>query len=253
MIVLRRSLSFTTNPSPSIIMKFHHNDGGREAAGYKGHAGDCCCRAIAIASGRPYKEIYDGLNKAARSERIGSRKRGVSSARDGVYTATARRYIESIGGVWTHTMAIGSGCTVHLRDEEIPDGRHVIALSKHYTAVIDGVIHDTYDPSREGNRCVYGYYTFPDLHKTQDPEEFTCPKPIPIPPNPARPDLSPEDRRRLIHALRVTAERASLTFTECMRLGFTAGMKEAHDMQVDLERLASGLESGRIEVREIPY
>jgi hypothetical protein len=26
-------------------------------------------------------------------------------------------------------------------------------------AVIDGVIHDTYDPSRDGKRCVYGYFT----------------------------------------------------------------------------------------------
>jgi hypothetical protein len=24
--------------------------------------------------------------------------------------------------------------------------------------VIDGVIHDLYDPSRDGTRCVYGYY-----------------------------------------------------------------------------------------------
>ncbi len=29
---------------------------------------------------------------------------------------------------------------------------------RHYTAVIDGVINDTHDPSREGTRCVYGYW-----------------------------------------------------------------------------------------------
>jgi hypothetical protein len=27
-------------------------------------------------------------------------------------------------------------------------------------AVIDGVIHDTHNPDRDGNRCVYGYYRF---------------------------------------------------------------------------------------------
>jgi len=32
-------------------------------------------------------------------------------------------------------------------------------LFKHTTAVIDGIIHDTYDPSRAGTRCVYGYFT----------------------------------------------------------------------------------------------
>jgi hypothetical protein len=33
-------------------MKFNYNDGGREAAGFKGFTGDCVCRAIAIATER---------------------------------------------------------------------------------------------------------------------------------------------------------------------------------------------------------
>ena len=33
-----------------------------------------------------------------------------------------------------------------------------IRLSKHITAVVNGVIHDTYDPSRGGSRCVYGVW-----------------------------------------------------------------------------------------------
>jgi hypothetical protein len=75
---------------------------------------------------------------------------------------------------------------VHLADGELPAGRLVVAVSKHYTAVIDGVIHDTHNPSRStswtiepdkgqelkanqgrnengvwtevGGRCVYGYW-----------------------------------------------------------------------------------------------
>ena len=39
-------------------MTYLHNDGGREAAGYKGHTGDCVTRAIAIATGKPYVEIF---------------------------------------------------------------------------------------------------------------------------------------------------------------------------------------------------
>lgn len=31
---------------------------------------------------------------------------------------------------------------------------------KHVCAVINGVIHDTFDSSREGSRCVYGYWKF---------------------------------------------------------------------------------------------
>jgi hypothetical protein len=30
-------------------------------------------------------------------------------------------------------------------------------------AVIDGVIHDTFNPSRGGSRCVYGYWVFPSV------------------------------------------------------------------------------------------
>lgn len=55
-------------------------------------------------------------------------------------------------------MRIGQGCTVHMRADELPSGRLVVNLSKHSTAVIDGVCHDTYDPSRDGTRCVYGYF-----------------------------------------------------------------------------------------------
>ena len=36
-----------------------------------------------------------------------------------------------------------------------------ILPSKHCTAWIDGECHDTYDPTRDGTRCVYGYWTAP--------------------------------------------------------------------------------------------
>ncbi|MGH2478016.1 MAG: hypothetical protein ACRDIL_22445 [Candidatus Limnocylindrales bacterium] len=56
-------------------------------------------------------------------------------------------------------MAIGSGWRVHLRADELPAGWLIVQLSGHVTAVIDGVVHDTHDPSRHGTRCVYGYWT----------------------------------------------------------------------------------------------
>jgi hypothetical protein len=49
-------------------------------------------------------------------------------------------------------MQIGSGCTVHLRADELPSGRLVVSVSKHLTAVIDGVIHDAHDPSPARNQ-----------------------------------------------------------------------------------------------------
>lgn len=63
-----------------------------------------------------------------------------------------------LGFDWTPTMTIGSGCKVHLKADELPKGRLICMLSRHAVAVIDGVINDTYDPSRDGTRCVYGYW-----------------------------------------------------------------------------------------------
>jgi hypothetical protein len=127
--------------------------------GYKGKTGDCVCRSIAIVTGQPYRDVYDALNEAASSERVGKRKRGKSSARKGVYKPTIRKYLAALGYTWTPTMAIGQGCTVHLRPDELPKGRLVVSVSRHLTAVIDGVIHDTHDCSRGGTRCVYGYFS----------------------------------------------------------------------------------------------
>ena len=47
-----------------INTNYKYNDGGRADAGYKGKAGDCVVRAIAIATGLPYQEVYDGLKVA---------------------------------------------------------------------------------------------------------------------------------------------------------------------------------------------
>lgn len=135
------------------------NDGGRLAAGFRGKAGDCVTRAIAIASGKPYREVYDALNSMAHDEKP---KKGRSSARSGVFRTTYQKYLEALGAIWTPTMKIGSGCTVHLRADELPRGRLVVSASRHLVAVINGVIHDTHDPSRNGKRCVYGYYSLPN-------------------------------------------------------------------------------------------
>jgi len=142
----------------SLAQKFIEDDGGREAAGFRGKTGDCVTRAIAIATGKPYKEVYDALNQLSENERTGKRKKSKSNSRTGVYRTTYQKYIESLGWKWIPTMKIGQGCKVHLRKDELPSGTLIVKVSKHLTCVKDGVIYDTFDPSRGGNRCVYGYY-----------------------------------------------------------------------------------------------
>jgi hypothetical protein len=139
-------------------MKFQFNDGGRKDAGFSGTTGDCFTRSIAIVTGKPYKEVYEAINEVASTERIGISCRSRSNSRTGVYSKTARRYMDSLGYKWIACMGIGTGCKVHLKEDELPQGRLVVRVSKHYTAVIDGVINDNHNPDRNGTRCVYGYW-----------------------------------------------------------------------------------------------
>lgn len=138
--------------------KWVYNDGGRSNY-FKGEGvRDCVTRSIAIASRMDYKEVYDVLSK-------GNASQGASkSARNGI--STKRKWFKDQmrewGFRWEPTMGIGTGCKMHLRAEELPKGRIIARCSRHYSAVIDGVINDTYDPSRDGKRAVYGYWIYED-------------------------------------------------------------------------------------------
>lgn len=174
----------------SAHMPFVYDDGGRAVAGFVGSTGDCVVRAVAIASGRPYAKVYAVLSEGKRTqrlskrERIGSRDFGVArklsrSVRAGVNVNRVwfKRQMKRWGFRWVPTMTIGSGCRVHLVAGELPAGRLVVSVSKHYTAVVDGVVRDAYDPQRRtywptqgplgkvlglatvaSERCVYGYW-----------------------------------------------------------------------------------------------
>lgn len=161
------------------FMPWVKNDGGRAAAGYHGSAGDCVTRALAIAMELDYQLVYDAMangNLNARKTRGRKKKVGRKTAREGIFVRDKwfKDFMASHGWTWTPTMTIGSGCKVHLVADELPPGRIIVSLSRHYCAVIDGVINDTYDPNdrpppewleeygrevREpGPRCVYGYW-----------------------------------------------------------------------------------------------
>jgi hypothetical protein len=137
-------------------MTYVHNDGGRSDAGYKGKTSDCVCRAIAIAMGRTYDEIYAELTAASKAFAAGHRSR-------------VARSIEKRGGTPpcspSRPPSSGASASPAIPDRagasELPAGRLIVCVSRHVVAVIDGVIHDNHDPSRGGTRCVYGYFTAP--------------------------------------------------------------------------------------------
>jgi len=55
-------LNLFSRPQQTFAFQLH--DGGREAAGFKGGAGDCVVRSIAIAANLPYMQVYEDLRKA---------------------------------------------------------------------------------------------------------------------------------------------------------------------------------------------
>ena len=92
-------------------MDFVYNEGGRAAAGYKGRAGDCVVRAIAVATQKPYREVYDAINALAVEERARRGRR--SSARSGVGRTTYEGYLRALGWEWVPTCRLvpAAGCT----------------------------------------------------------------------------------------------------------------------------------------------
>jgi hypothetical protein len=152
------------------------NDGGREAAGYRGSTGDCVIRALTLATypevvahpdipeaGTRYKSMYDALQrrqKAYVKKTLKQDTLGRHSVRNGVINPVYREMLKDAG--WRLTATKAKRPRVHLRAEELPAGRLIVEVNRHLVAVIDGVIYDTFDSSRDGTRPVYSYWEAPN-------------------------------------------------------------------------------------------
>lgn len=129
-------------------MNFKYNDGGRSKYFKASRVGDCSVRAIAIATNQDYKQVYNDLKKL---------NNGVS-CRNGTPKEVSKKYLLSKGWIWVGiNRRDGDYC--RLSEEFFSNNKTYIAsVSKHLTAIVNGVINDTYDCSKDGERTVYGYY-----------------------------------------------------------------------------------------------
>jgi len=134
------SNNFSPNSS-----SFTFNDGGRSRY-FKGRAGDCAARAMSIALELDYKLCYDELAKAH------SAKTGKRSARNGIYKDDFNVVLNRHGWVWRSAPKLDGR---KARSVDMPRGRVIVRMARHFAAVVDGVLHDTWDSS---SKMVYGYW-----------------------------------------------------------------------------------------------
>ncbi len=134
-------------------MELIWNDGGRADSGYVGLAGDCVTRAIAIATGTSYRDIYNTLGAI-----------GEMTPRNGVFTSVAAEYLQNLG--WVHHNGLGAA----LGAAALPKGAVIVDLiapsnqrAGHFCSVIDHVIYDTWNPSDDDSLVVAGYWTRPEI------------------------------------------------------------------------------------------
>ncbi|MEK9767811.1 MAG: hypothetical protein VW683_02720 [Betaproteobacteria bacterium] len=128
------------------MTKYIYNDGGRSNY-FKGTAGDCAVRAMAIALELDYKQVYNELAQANAKGRG-----GVKSARNGIYKEDFNRVLESHGWTWVPAPKF-DGRKAYVGD--MPKGRVIARMAKHFVAVINGVAYDTWDSTE---KMIYGYW-----------------------------------------------------------------------------------------------
>ena len=119
------------------MIGYEFDDGGRKDAGYKGFTGDCVIRAISIATGQDYKELYKrfaGLNKV---------RFGKATGRDGVSPKDFVPVLEEFGFARVRNQRGKPLLTFTEAYERY--GNCVVSTTKHIAAIIDGNLRDTYD------------------------------------------------------------------------------------------------------------
>jgi hypothetical protein len=131
-------------------MRFVRSDDGRSASGFDGPGG-CVCSAFSIASGRPYREIYELLEQIP-----------ISLGRpDGGIYADARacqQLMRRLGFRLVRTRFHRR--ILRLRSSDLPLGRLVVLIHGHAAAVIDRTLYDHTDLSRNGEALIYAYYIY---------------------------------------------------------------------------------------------
>jgi hypothetical protein len=143
-------------------MRYAYNDGGRLRGKWKSiKASDCVPRAITIAtghwqyvkSGQHYQNVRNHLDALCKDMTGGLE----TTTNDGTPLPVSHRYLTERG--WELVLTKGQ----YLKD--LPkEGSYVVCLSRHFVAVLNNVLHDTWDSriptyrTKCGSPKMIGYY-----------------------------------------------------------------------------------------------
>lgn len=103
---------------------------------------DCTIRAISVLTNRTWNDIYDELSDFANSKSL------MMDSVESIENYLDNRYPRECH----YSKKVGEFA------EEHPYGRYAVTMNGHITAIIDGIIYDTFDPSNRIMRCAWKIY-----------------------------------------------------------------------------------------------
>lgn len=135
----------------------------------RGERPSCVACAISNASNIPYLEVVCELKKLAKLERGGSTVRR-SNLNNGFRRITYSKLLDKLGAVWTEERT-------SFEEENLPiSHRLVVSVPNHLSAIVNGEIHDLFDPRANDHRRfgyyqrrIYGWWLFPKRLKRRIP------------------------------------------------------------------------------------
>jgi hypothetical protein len=128
-------------------MEFVWHDGGRATCGFVGTTGDCVARAIAIATGEVYRDVYQALSDMADK-----------TARHGIAAPVIQKFLADRG--WKMRLGLEFA-------DALPRGVVLVELacpedgrrSEHMCCVIDHTVYDTWNPFETDEYEIKSYWT----------------------------------------------------------------------------------------------
>jgi hypothetical protein len=123
-------------------MKLQYNDGGQSESSHRGERSTCSIRALAIVTDCPFDQAYDLIAHTGRKKDGGT---------------TIGRLLSRVDAYRIAWHEFNEETYPHQLPELFPRGRYIIIVEEHAFALIDGVIHDTFQAT-DRVELVYEFY-----------------------------------------------------------------------------------------------